>query len=79
MKEEKKIPLEEIMALFREKKGYQDPDAAFKTLYDCWIIHPKFKSPTRQTSARRLREDGFAWLKEAELASFESYIGEPLR
>ena len=79
MKEEKKIPLEEIMAKLREKGGYRNVDATFKTLYDCWIRHPKFKSPTRQTCARRIREDKFAWIKEEELASLESYFGEPLR
>ena len=79
MREGKKIPIEDVKARLQELQNYRDINAAFGVLFGCWIIHPRFKSPTRQTINRRIRDDGFSWIKDEELASFESYLGYRLR
>lgn len=79
MKKEKKIPIEDVKARLQKLQNYRNINAAFGALFSCWIIHPRFKSPTRQTFNRRIRDDGFLWIKDEELASFESYLGYRLR
>ena len=78
MNEDKKIRLDDLRKRLQARMKYRDPDLALRALISGWIHHPKFKSPTRQTFAIRIREDGFAWLKVEEIASFEAYIGVPV-
>lgn len=79
MRDENKIPLDDIKARLQAQMNYRHEHIAFKALFDCWVRHPRFRSPARQTINTRIRNDGFAWLKEKELSSFENYCGRPLR
>jgi len=79
MKDKNKIPLDVLRNKLQTQKKYRKPNQAIHTLLLCWIQHPKYPSPCRETIRRRILRDGFGWLKEEELPSFEAYIGYPLR
>ena len=78
MKEYKKIPIETVKKRLQAIKKYKKPDDAFGALFLCWRKHPKYKSPSRAAFNTRARTDGFFWLREAELKSFEAYCGYQL-
>ena len=75
MKEEKKIPIETVKKRLQFIKSYKQPDGAFRALLLCWMSHPKYKSPIQKTLRRRLKDDGFMWLRQEEILSFSDYCG----
>lgn len=78
MNEDKKIPVAEVRERLQSMLHYKDPKLAFRTLLLCWVRHPKYKSPNLQTLRIRANNDGFAWLKVQEIASFSNYCGYDL-
>ena len=78
MNDEKKIPIETLRTNLLAQVECAKPETCIETMLSGWIKHPRFESPTRQTLARRVREDGFLWLKMVEITSFEAYCGLPL-
>ena len=74
MKINHKIPLSLLRDRLQRQMNYRQPDIAFRTLLYCWIRHPRFPSPQRQTMNQRNMYGG-GWLSPGEIASFESYIG----
>ena len=75
MKEDKKIPIETIKKRLQFIMGYKNPEIAFRALLLCWMNHPRYKSPLQCSVRRRLKEDGFMWLKQEEIISFSDYCG----
>ena len=78
MKEDNKISVEALRKKLLTQVVCAEPEKAIETLLSGWVKHPCFVSPTRQTLARRAREDGFVWLKADEITSLEAYSGYEL-
>ena len=79
MRHDRKIPLSELQERLQARLHYKKPEVAFRTLLLCWLKHPRFKSPSRTAFNARARTDGFFWLKDEEVPSFEAYCGYRLR
>lgn len=79
MKEERKIPIKVLQKQLQAQLHYKNPDAAFRTLLLCWQRHPRFKHPNLNVLATRIRTDGYGWLREEEIPSFEAYCGYSLQ
>ena len=75
MNDDKKIPIETVKKRLQFFMKYKYPDVAFRTLLLCWMNHPKYKSPIKQTMRNRLKDDGFMWLRQEEIFSFSDYCG----
>ena len=78
MKDDRKIPIEVLQKRLQAIMRYKYPDVAFRALLLCWINHPRYKSPIRQTLRHRLNNDGFMWLRIDEIISFSDYCGYDL-
>ena len=79
MKEDKKIPVNELFERLQQQMNYEEPEKAFDTFLRCWCRHPEYPSPCFETLRNRENEDGYKWLKEEEIPFLEAYIGRPLR
>ena len=75
MRLDKKIPVETLRTNFLARVVCANPKTAFETMMSCWIRHPRFESPTRQTIRIREKKDGFIWLTIAEVHALEAYVG----
>ena len=75
MRLDKKIPVETLRTNLLARVECANPETAFETMMSCWIRHPRFESPTRQTIRLREKKDGFIWLTNAEVHALEHYAG----
>ena len=78
MNKNRMIPLDEIQKRLQDKMHYKHPQNALLVLVNGWLRHPEYPSPSRDILNVRMKRYGFAWLKDTEIPSFESYIGYKL-
>jgi len=78
MKNEKKIPLNEVKGRLQAIMHYKNPEIAFRALLFGWVRHPRYKSPVLRTLRNRVETDGYLWLTEQERDSFSNYCGYDL-
>ena len=79
MNDDKKTAAKILFRNLQQRMDYKNPKAAISALLFGWMRHPRYPSITPSGIAKRISRDGHLWFKEAEIRSFEDYIGYPLR
>lgn len=78
MKKEYKVTVQTLTERLSQVKVWPYTTKQLRDLIDCWVKHPRYKSPGRSTLTARIKKDGYLWLKDSELNSFSQYCGSDL-
>ena len=78
MKEDKKIPLTSIAEALGTAMEYPIGMNHLAVLLHVWMKRRPDEAPTFSTLRIRKQRNGYAWLKNDELALFERYAGYPI-
>jgi len=87
MTEEKKIKLDDLLQNLQAQEQYEKGISRCQEAFSAWLCARKLpktcirlgtKPPARVTIRTRLKVDGYIWLKEEEVNSFERYVGRKM-
>ena len=78
MKQEKKIPLTDIVERFRKATKYDFQMNHLAVLVHGWRKKHPDQAPSVSALFERKKTDGFAWLSSSEAAFLGAYAGYPI-